>query len=107
MFKPKSRTTQQYMGAVHTLNETLAKLPTLFDATQKIPETKLLNILASKAPTRHKAIMIKDGFYPQTATIEAFVEISKKAETKDALESKSQTEKKYSYASDDSNKKTS
>ncbi len=88
------------MGAVHTLNETLAKLPPLFNSTQKIPETELLDILASKAPTRHKAIMIEHGFDPQTASIEEFVEISERAETKEALESKSGTEKQYSYASD-------
>jgi hypothetical protein len=107
MYKPKNRTTRQYVGAVHTLNETLAKLPPLFNSTQKIPETELLDILASKAPTRHKAIMIEHGFDPQTASIEEFVEISERAETKEALESKSGTEKQYSYASDSSNKKPS
>ena len=85
MRKPYGRTTRQYVGAVHTLNETLSKMPPLFDPNQKIPATELLDILASKAPQAHKAIMIEQGFDPQTATIQEFVEISERAETKEAL----------------------
>mgnify|MGYP000293913334 CR=1 FL=1 len=102
MYKPRNRTTRR---AVHTLNETLAKMPPLFNATQKIPDSELLDILASKAPKHHKAIMIKHGFDPQTATIEEFVEISERAETKEALEKNSQ-EATNNYASDTSNKKS-
>jgi hypothetical protein len=67
--KLETATTQQYLGAVHTLNEMLAKMPPLFNATQKIEDQELLNILASKAPQSHKAIMIEHGFDPQTATV--------------------------------------
>jgi hypothetical protein len=60
-------------------------MPPLFNQTQKIPEPELLDILASKAPQNHKAIIIEQGFDPQTATIQEFVEISECAETKEAL----------------------
>jgi hypothetical protein len=60
-------------------------LPPLFHESQKIPASKLLDILASKAPQAHKAIMIEQGFNPQMATIQQFVEISKRAKTKEAL----------------------
>ena len=104
MYKPKNRTTRQYVGAVHTLNETMSKMPPLFDATQKLEERELLDILASKAPQPHKAIMIDHGFDPQTATIQEFIEISERAETKEALENKRKP-KYYESASDDSRDK--
>lgn len=102
MRKPYGRTTRQYVGAVHTLNETLSKMPPLFDHIQKIPSPELLDILASKAPQSHKAMMIEQGFDPQTATIKEFVEISERAETKEAL---GKTERKSEDSdSDDSHK---
>ena len=51
MRKPKDATTRQYVGAVHTLNNHLEKLPPAFAAGQKIPITDLMDILASKAPS--------------------------------------------------------
>ncbi len=108
MRKPYSRTTRQYVGAVHTLNQTLARMPPLFDASQQVPESELLDILASKAPQSHKALMIEQGFDPQNATIQQFVEISERAETKESLQKgpvvKFENER---YDSDDSYKKVS
>jgi len=105
MYKPKNRTTRQYVGAVHTLNETMSKMPPLFDATQKLEQKELLDILASKAPQPHKAIMIEHGFDPQTATIQEFVEISERAETKEALENKRKTKYYDDSTSDESRDK--
>ena len=82
-------------------------MPPLFATTQKLEEKELLDILASKAPQAHKAIMIDHGFDPQTATIQEFIEISERAETKEALENKRKP-KYYDSASDESrNKKSS
>ncbi len=86
MRKPSGETTRKYVGAVGTLNETLKELPPLYDASQKIADQELLDILASKAPTSHKAMMIEHGFDPQSATLQQFVEFSERAETKQALQ---------------------
>jgi len=85
MQKPKGVNTRQYVGAVHTLNQTLEKLPPNFNQAQKVPDTDIMDILTSKAPKAHKELMTDHGFDPQTATIEEFVEISERAETKEAL----------------------
>ena len=83
MRKPYSCTTRQYVGAVHTLNQTLARMPPLFDAAQQVPESELLDILASKAPQSHKALMrTEQGFDLQNATIQEFIEIGKCCKTK-------------------------
>jgi hypothetical protein len=88
MYKPRDRTTQQYVGAVYTLNEMLAKVPPLFNAMQKKENGELLNILASKVQQSHKAITIEHKFDPQTATIQEVVEIRERAETEENLETK-------------------
>jgi hypothetical protein len=85
MRKPNDTTTRQYVGAVHTLNQTLEKLPPAFNAAQKIPALDLMDILASKAPKSHKELMTDHGFDPQTATTADFVEICERAETKENL----------------------
>ena len=95
MNKPRDVSTRQYVGAVATLNETLAKLPPGFDAAQKLPDTDIMDIMASKAPKNHKELMTDHGFDPQTATREQFMEICERAETKEAIQ------KKPKYSSDD------
>jgi hypothetical protein len=85
MRKPKETTTRQYVGAVSTLNSTLEGLPPAFAAGQKVTETDMMDILASKAPKSHKELMTDHGFDPQTATKAEFVEICERAETKEAL----------------------
>ena len=92
MVKPYATTTRQYVGAVHTLNEKMEQLPPNFNADQKVPATELLDILASKAPKSHKELMTDHGFDPQSATIERFVEICERAETKEALKNKGKTQ---------------
>lgn len=57
--------TRQYVGAVHTLNNTLEQLPLTFDASQKIPDSNIMDILASNAPKSHKEVMMGQGFDPQ------------------------------------------
>ncbi len=88
MRKPKETSTRQYVGAVATLNNTLEKLPPAFEALQRVSETDMMDILASKAPKSHKELMTDHGFDPQTATTAEFVEICERAETKEALQSR-------------------
>jgi hypothetical protein len=97
MRKPKEVSTRQYVGAVATLNDTLAKLPPAFDASQKIPDTDIMDIMASKAPKNFKELMTDHGFDPQTATTATFVEICERAETKEAI----QKRRPSKYDSDD------
>jgi hypothetical protein len=97
MRKPYGVTTRQYVGAVQTLNEKQAELPPGFVVTQKVPDMDIMDILASKSPKSHKELMTTHGFDPQTATIEEFVEISERAETKDGL----YRSKKTRFESDD------
>ena len=80
--------TRQYIGAIHALNNTLKQLPPAFDASQKIPDSDMMDILASNAPKSHKELMITDqGLDPQIATTDHFMEICECAETKEALRS--------------------
>jgi hypothetical protein len=57
-------------------------LPPDFNNTQELPDKDIVDVLATKAPKEHKALMIEQGFNPETSTFEQFVEVSKRAETK-------------------------
>ena len=69
------------MGLVRDLNSWMAQLPPLFEDSQMLDESELVNSLANKAPRYHKAILIAQGFNPETATLETFVEHCERAET--------------------------
>ena len=88
MRKPFDVSTRRYVGAVHTLNNALEQLPPSFDASQKILDQDMMDILASNAPKKHKELMTDQGFDPQTATTDQFVEICERAESKAALRTK-------------------
>ncbi len=103
MRKPSGETMRKYVGAVGTLNEKLKDFPPLYDAAQKIPEQDLLDILASRAPTPARAMMIEHGFDPQAATITDFVELCERAETKQALKHHIQKEAEASASGSDEN----
>jgi hypothetical protein len=95
MRKPHDYTTRQYVGAVNALNMKFEELPPAFDAAQKIPETELLDILASKAKRSHKELLTDHGFDPHTEDIDKFVEICERAETKEALSKKSDRSRRF------------
>jgi hypothetical protein len=78
----RNTTARQHVGAVATLNETLGRLPPDFNEAQELPDRNIMDILSTKAPKEHKALMIEQGFNPETSTVEEFVKISKCAETK-------------------------
>jgi hypothetical protein len=57
----------------------IGQLPPAFEANQKILEPDLMDILVSKAPKSHRELMVDQGFNPQTATTDEFVEICERA----------------------------
>jgi hypothetical protein len=80
---------------------TLSKLPPAFDDLQKVSDTDMMDILASKAPKGHKELMTDHSFDPQTATTAEFVEICERAETKEALQTRKQSHDSDDDSSDD------
>ena len=73
------------MGLVRDLNSRMAQLPPLFEDSQKLVEYILVESLANKAPRTHKAMLIAQGFNPESADLETFVEHCERAETTDAI----------------------
>ena len=73
------------MGLVRGLNSRMAQLQPLFEDSQVIEESELVNFLVNKAPKSHKAMLINQGFNPETATLETFVEPCERAETTDDI----------------------
>ena len=50
-----------------------------------LDESELVDSLSNKAPRTHKAMLINQGFNPETATLETFVEYCERAETTDDI----------------------
>ena len=73
------------MGLVRDLNSRMAHLPPLFDESQVLEESELVDFLANKAPKSHKAMLINQGFNPEISTLETFVEHCERAETTDDI----------------------
>ena len=80
MTKPRKLTTRQYVVLVRDLNSRMAQLPPLFEESQKLDESELVDSRANKAPRTHKAMLIAQGFNPETADPETFVEHCERAE---------------------------
>ena len=85
MTKPRKLTTRQYVGLVCDLNSRMAQLPPLFEDSQTLNESEFVNSLANKAPRNHTAMLIAQGFNPESADLETFVEHCKRAETTDDI----------------------
>jgi hypothetical protein len=68
---------------------------------QKISDTDMINNLAVLAPRENKNLMIEQGFDPRTATVETYVEICERAETKEDGHKEIETHKNARFASDD------
>ena len=62
-------------------------MPPLFDESQVLEESELVDFLANKAPKSHKAILISQGFNPETSSLTTFVEHCERAETTNAIAS--------------------
>ena len=76
---------RQYVGLVRDLNSRMAQLPPLFEDSQVLEESELVDFLANKAPKSNKAMLINQGFNPETSTIETFVEHCERTETTDDI----------------------
>ena len=85
MIKPCRLTTRQYVGLVCDLNSRMAQLPPLFEESQMLDDSELVDSLANKAPRTHKAMLISQGFNPDTANLETFMEHCERAETTDNI----------------------
>ena len=62
-------------------------MPPLFDDTQVLEESELVDFLANKTPKSHKAMLISQGFNPETSSLATFVEHCERAGTTDAIAS--------------------
>ena len=69
MTKPSKLTTRQYVGLVRDLNSRMAHLPPLFDESQVLEESELVDFLSNKALKSPKAILISQGFNPETSSL--------------------------------------
>ena len=69
MTKPRKLNMRQYMGLVRDLNSRMAQLPPLFEDSQMLDKSELVDSLANKAPRTHKAMLIAQVFNPETAEI--------------------------------------
>ena len=85
MTKPCKLTTRQYVGLVCDLNSRMAQMPPLFEYSQKLDESELVDSLTKKASRTHKAMLIAQGFNPESADQETFVEHCERAETTDDI----------------------
>ena len=53
----------------------------LFDENQQLDESELVYSFANNNPRSHKAMLISQGFNPETGYMETFVEHCEQAET--------------------------
>ena len=61
-------------------------MPHPFEDSQILDESELVDSLANKASRSHKAMLIVQGFNPDTATLETFVDHCERAETTDDID---------------------
>ena len=85
MEKPRKLNTRQYVGLVCDLNARMAQMPPLFQESKQLDNSELADSLAKKAPRIHKAMLISQGFNPETGDIEIFVEHCEQVETTDNI----------------------
>ena len=63
----------------------MAQLPPLFQESQRLNQSELVHSLANKAPRGHNAMLISQGFKPETRDLATFVEHCERAETTDNI----------------------
>ena len=74
MEKTHKLVTRRYVGLVRHLNSRMAQMPPMFDKNQKLDESELVDSLSKKAPRSHKAMLILQGFNPETGYLETWAE---------------------------------
>ena len=83
--KPYKITMRQYVGLIRNLYARMAQMPPHFQENQHLDKSELIDSLANKSPRSHKAILISQGFIPQTIYLETFVDHCERAETTDSI----------------------
>ena len=73
------------MGLVCDLNSRMAQLPPLFEDIQMLDESEMVDSLANKSSRTHKAMLISQGFNPESADLETFVEHCERTEPTDDI----------------------
>ena len=63
----------------------MAQIPPLFEENQQLDKSELVNSLANKAPRIHTAVLVSQGFNPETWDLATFVKHYKQAETTDII----------------------
>ena len=81
MDKPRKFNTRQYVVLVLDINLRMAHIPPLFDENQKLDESELVDSLANKALRIYKAMLISQGFNPETGDLAKFVEHCERVKT--------------------------
>ena len=85
MEKPCKLTTRHYVVVVRDLNSRIAQMPPMFDENQQLDESERVKSLANKAQSSHKAMLISQGFNPETGYMATFVEHWERADTIDNI----------------------
>ena len=85
MENQRKLTTRQYVGLVRDLNSRMDQMSPLFQESQQLDESELVDFLSNKAPRNHKAMLISQGFNPETTYIETSAEHCKRSETTDNI----------------------
>ena len=57
----------------------------LFDKNQQLDESEIVDSIANKAPRRHKAMLMSQGFNPETGDLETFLEHCERDEITDNI----------------------
>ena len=60
-------------------------MPPLFNYNQQLDKSELVDYLANQAPRSHKAMVISQGFNPETGDHETFVEHCEQADSTDKI----------------------
>ena len=60
-------------------------MPPLFQENKQLDESELVDSLANKAPRRHTAMLISQGFNTETGDLETFMEHCKQEESTDNI----------------------
>ena len=83
--KSRKLATSQYVGLVRDLNSRMAHMPPLFNENQQLEKSKLMDSLTNKNPRSDRAMLISQGFNPETGDMATFVEQCKWAKPTDNI----------------------
>ena len=78
-------TTRQYMGLVCDLNSRITHMPRHFHDNQQLYGYKLVDPLSNKVQRSHKAMLVSQGFNPETGDLTTFVEQDEQSEIADNI----------------------